>query len=1035
MLLLVLSVWGLVYVGQAWSAEATEVSPTKPAEYMIYQYPGVALLVRVDAQEMEFASRVYGPARALIKASHVPKRRIGPVYQFIDAVDTARQLIIEVTPTSSLERSRISMEFVQLDTNQRTNALQTEAFRIMSRAMDITPANDSSTWAMKSYTFRNTAQAFEQLGWEELRLWSEYYAAHLVFYKLGDKLSAIELARQVQMGAGRAGFSEIELAALQLEGAARLDAGGAAPGLSAEQQYEQTHQVLEQAARLATELGFESERALALYNDGLAWEQQEEFSRALAQFRLALDFAVSANDTDLANQIRNKAASTYENQGSVSGAIEMLDQIGNELSEDDLALELADSLYDKGRILFASYRYPESVAALTQAYDLQKSAGSNIRLARTGLTLGQALFGMGELSQAAAVLQDSVSRLSSSGYEIDRIKALQSLAAIRRIERDFPAMSESRAEQAEIIQTDSWRARHLFDSAMDQFASEGPVSSGGRSLLRRSRQLAIASGERMLADRALLQYCSRGSGSSQNQGECARSRVQQALNRLVSGGIPRYALEARFSQTRILQSQGRLDQAVILMGQLMEEIRFYRELLPGVLGGWYWEQRESIFDHYLSLVLQQSKSARGEVVDGSLALSALERLWAIENLDSRADNRDGSVSESEVSSDIRSLLMAREGMVNQADIRKAEASINSTLDKYKAEFISALPRAVFEGQNSLLRFIPAESILLTYFFSGPNAWSIVAGSTGVKLMNLGRNNDTRAMLVSLRDALASGTRVDINNLNKLGDFLLKPIAGQLTEQLFFIPGGPLNGFPFDLLRLGDRYLVEQFRVVNLTSLSSVLNPTVRIDPAEAGLVFLAGDPEAKRDVFNYDQKLSAEVRAVTDIFVGPGLHIVQGSALKRDEFQDERFEQANLIHLAIPGMISLDNPMRSVLMLSARPEKAESDSLRPLDFQNRRFNAALAILSATGTNGINDSGFSNYLGFVSDLLQSGVQSVLASLWTLGDAERARFMMAFYGNLARNPDVIQALLNTRRNFLRETEIDDLHLWAGFQVYFN
>jgi len=64
----------------AWSAQSGDVSADRPAEYMIYQYPGVDMVVKIDARETEFESAIYGPETALIKASGIPFRRIGPLY-------------------------------------------------------------------------------------------------------------------------------------------------------------------------------------------------------------------------------------------------------------------------------------------------------------------------------------------------------------------------------------------------------------------------------------------------------------------------------------------------------------------------------------------------------------------------------------------------------------------------------------------------------------------------------------------------------------------------------------------------------------------------------------------------------------------------------------------------------------------------------------------------------------------------------------------------------------------------------------------
>ena len=45
--------------------QAAEASAMRPAEYMIYQYPGVAMVVITDAPETEFDSRITGPDGAV----------------------------------------------------------------------------------------------------------------------------------------------------------------------------------------------------------------------------------------------------------------------------------------------------------------------------------------------------------------------------------------------------------------------------------------------------------------------------------------------------------------------------------------------------------------------------------------------------------------------------------------------------------------------------------------------------------------------------------------------------------------------------------------------------------------------------------------------------------------------------------------------------------------------------------------------------------------------------------------------------------
>ena len=1017
------------------TAEFSEVSPAKPAEYMIYQYPGVALLIRIDALEIEFEARVYGAERALVSSSRIPSRRIGPVYQLIEAVDAARQLIIEVTPAHLSDRSRIRLQLIQLPQDERTSALQLEAFRLMSRAAESTTASDSTTWAMKTYTFQRAATAFEQLGWEELRLWNKYFVAHLIFYRLQDQYSAIELAQEVQAAARKAGFGVIEMAALQLEGAALLAESPEGKGLPAQERFSESHRVLEAASELADSLGYQSERALALFSDGTAWERQEDFARALARYRLALDIAVAAGDSEMANRIRNSAAFAYESQGRISGAIEMLDQIGDELAQEEEALELAQSLYEKGRILNNSFRYPEAANALSEALVLLEPADSGYRLAQTGFALGQAYYSMGLMNKAVKTLRESITRTPTSGHEQELERAWRTLAAVHRFQADFEAMSGARSEQTAFVSSDQQRARLMYEKALDLLAAAGAERPAAWSLLKQSYQLANTSGNPLLAHRVLLQLCADAPGGATAPPECSRDNMRQSFDYLVSAGIPRHALAARFAWSRILHRQGRLSQAIENMSQLVDEIRYFRNVLPGVLGGWYWQSRDRIFSDYMSMVLQQPRQGSGTTRDGREALYVLDRIREIVSADSSRNPATGQTVLPGDSDSIRSLLAAREVMLNGAAAAQSVSKINDALHESRKGFERSEPGMAAESLDRLITRLPDEKALLSYYFAGDAIHAIVAVRDGVRLFKLSRSGEIRSGLSELRRYLGNPFALNNERLDILGRLMVKPLAHLLPEFVYLLPIGPLSGVPFDLIRMDGHYLAEQHSIVNIMSLSALEKLPGQVDTGKIDLFFLAGNPDVKREVFDYKQEMSAEIRAVTEFFVGPALHIVQGSALQRDEFQDRRFEQADVIHMAIPGMVSLEAPAQSKLMLSGTLENPGKEFLNPRDFHNRRFNASLAVLSSTRVHGSGVSNFSAYLGFVTDLLQSGVGVVVASLWLLEDPDLAHFMNVFYSKLADNPNVSMALLESRRQVLLSPETENAGLWAGFQIYIH
>ena len=63
-----------------------------------------------------------------------------------------------------------------------------------------------------------------------MRLWSEYYATHLILYEINDVLTAMERAQAIRAANRKAGFETIELVTLMLEADALMMAGDLSSG-------------------------------------------------------------------------------------------------------------------------------------------------------------------------------------------------------------------------------------------------------------------------------------------------------------------------------------------------------------------------------------------------------------------------------------------------------------------------------------------------------------------------------------------------------------------------------------------------------------------------------------------------------------------------------------------------------------------------------------------------------------------------------------------------------------------------------------
>jgi CHAT domain-containing protein len=262
---------------------------------------------------------------------------------------------------------------------------------------------------------------------------------------------------------------------------------------------------------------------------------------------------------------------------------------------------------------------------------------------------------------------------------------------------------------------------------------------------------------------------------------------------------------------------------------------------------------------------------------------------------------------------------------------------------------------------------------------------------------------------------------------------LGPLSRQLGERIFLLPSGSLNGFPFDALRLDGKYLAEGHQLIHIESLSSVAAALAPLAADYGERVFLAGNPRSGRDLFSYGVSTSEEISAVRDGFVGDGLHIVQGVALRGDEFDDERYRNAALVHLAMPGRVDLAYPERSRLLLSGERETPTTEFLSPADLRAIGLKAQLAVLSGTAFTARPKSDFDSRLGLVNDLQSAGARQVLASLWPTGDTETAAFMAEFYQRLEADRNVSEALFQTRKARIKTGNGEKLRSWAGFQLF--
>ncbi|MBT8063430.1 MAG: CHAT domain-containing protein [Gammaproteobacteria bacterium] len=1025
------SITCVLLLGSGWplAVTAQEIAEGRPAEFMIYQYPEVTLLIRIEVPETSFEAEITGPENALLKESGLPEHRLGPVYQLVDAVDSPRQLMIKITPERAIERDRISLELVQLSVFDRNSQALARAYKHLSYGAERVHDNDSSTWASKAYSFRSAAQEFASLGMEKMRLWSEYFAAHLVLHRLNDEQTALEFAAALDRSARRAGFDELELATLTLRSEALQQAAVADGDEAAGAESDLLHEVLQRRADLAARLSLPSEQARALFSDAAVHEREGRLDAAIRRFGEALTAAEDAANLELANEIRSAAATVYESQGRTEGAIEMLEGIRSEderAAADDTMRDVADSLFERGRLLNREFRYREAAAILREAMGLRQSGDSGGAWGPVGLELGWAHLSLGDMDEASRVIEASLPRTPRPGNAAALARAYDSLARISRYRGAFDAMERYRELQADYVTGGPANAAWQLERALDARRALGPGAVETRRALQESRRLANRQGDWVTAWRTTLYSCLATLGRSP-AADCSQDARSTARASLAKSGFPRWAVESAVLDARLSLGRGDAGQAGRLLDRVVEDIRFYQSSLPGALGAWYWENRASILRDFLSVAVARPDGA------GRSVLLALESIRRLEQADIRA--AIDPVADPAGEPGLRNLLARRQTAVGEEGGRLA-AQLNPELVELRRRFDAEDdPFDANDLERSLAGLGPDTSVV-TWVADDDALYGVLADRNGVRIEKLGGVGDIGSRLDRVLgesgEPLQQGA---LRELDALGARLLGPFERRLAEFVYVVPAGPLNGFPVEALRLGGRWLAERHQVIHLGSLDALGRAAGRSLPSGEGLdrVFLAGNPRQDQQLFSYGISTSDEIAAVRDRFIGPGLHIVQGVALQRDEFADERFRNAELVHLSMPGSIDLAAPERSRLLLSSTDADDPDRFLAPSDLRGFDLSARLVVLSGAVVTGRSLSIQAIRRGFVSDFLEMGTPAVLATLWPLEDAEAAAFMSDFYARLASGSTVSDALSAVRRERIVAGEPTNFGTWAGFQLH--
>ncbi len=262
------------------------------------------------------------------------------------------------------------------------------------------------------------------------------------------------------------------------------------------------------------------------------------------------------------------------------------------------------------------------------------------------------------------------------------------------------------------------------------------------------------------------------------------------------------------------------------------------------------------------------------------------------------------------------------------------------------------------------------------------------------------NEEIVDFLAGLRDASSQDVKKPAQQLHI---WLIKPFETELAElkidTIIYAPDGQLRYVPLAALHDGKQWLIEKYRVNNITaaSLTKFNKP-----PIATPKIFAGAFGNVNKQGFSGLPATLTEVKKIANRF--PNTTTLIETAFTK-ELTTTHSNSYTILHLATHGQLSTGDPKDSFIIFGDG-EKATIKDIRKWALTN----VDLVVLSAcqSGLGAKLGSGV-EILGLGYQMQAAGARVAIASLWKVDDAGTQALMDAFYAELKKGDiSIVEAL---------------------------
>ena len=395
----------------------------------------------------------------------------------------------------------------------------------------------------------------------------------------------------------------------------------------------------------------------------------------------------------------------------------------------------------------------------------------------------------------------------------------------------------------------------------------------------------------------------------------------------------------------------------------------------------------------------------------------------------------------------------------QSELAAAEEDFDRTVleIRRKSPRLGALryPRPLTPEQARAL--LAPDEALVSYALTGDGLFAFLLTRSGVGLWSLPA--DIRLLPSRVENFVELLSRSDPST-DPLGDRLaadlIEPLLARLpagTRRLVIVPDGPLLSLPFEAIpiRSGGRRrpLIQDFAVSyapSATVLASLSAPEAAPAAEREDLIAFADPalPAAASGSGGESERLSRgftaaalaripgarrEVEAIAKS-ASSGSRIYEDAQASEARVKRERLDRYRILHFATHGVLSLENPGRSAIVLAALPGDGEDGLLQAREISGLKLASDLVVLSGCETARGRALAGEGVQSLARAFFLAGSRSVVASLWRVRDEAAEELMTAFYRRLSEGQAKDDALRAAKLDLLQRPRTSSPRDWAAF-----